>query len=56
MFEFLDGKIGFLDIPRIVAATLERAETTVLETLDHVFAADREARDIAQSMIAGAGR
>ncbi len=53
---FLDGKIGFLDIPRIVAATLERAATTTLDTLDHVLAADSESRDIAQSMIAGAGR
>ncbi len=53
---FLDGEIGFLDIPRIVAATLERAATTTLDTLDHVLAADSESRDIAQSMIAGAGR
>ncbi len=53
---FLDGNIGFLDIPRIVAATLERASLTTLDTLDHVHAADQEARDIAQSMIAGAGR
>ena len=53
---FLDGKIGFLDIPRIVAATLERAVTTTLDTLDLVHAADQDARDIAQLMIAGAGR
>ena len=53
---FLEGKIGFLDIPRIVGATLERAATTTLTKLDYVYAADSEARDIAQSMIAGAGR
>ncbi len=53
---FLDGKIGFLDIPRIVEATLEPATTTTLETLDDVYAADREAREIAESLVAGAAR
>ncbi len=50
---FLDRKIGFLDIPRIVETTLGRVATTTLETLDHVYATDREARDIAQSLVAG---
>ncbi len=53
---FLDGEIGFLDISRIVAATLEQSVTTTLDTLDQVHAADREARDFAQTMVAGAGR
>jgi 1-deoxy-D-xylulose-5-phosphate reductoisomerase len=53
---FLDGKIEFLDIPRIVEATLERAAATTLKNLDDVYAADSEARGIAQSMFAGAGR
>jgi 1-deoxy-D-xylulose-5-phosphate reductoisomerase len=53
---FLEGKIGFLDIPRVVETTLERAGSTTLESLDHVYAADSDARDIAQSMIAGARR
>jgi 1-deoxy-D-xylulose-5-phosphate reductoisomerase len=53
---FLDGEIGFLDIPRIVAMTLERVGSTELETLDQVYAADGEARDIAKSMVVGAGR
>jgi len=53
---FLGEKIGFLDIPRIVEATLERVATAALNNLDEVYAADSEARDIAQSMVAGAGR
>ena len=50
---FMDGEIGFLDIPRIVAATLEQAASATLDTLDLVHATDQDARETAQSIIAG---
>ena len=53
---FLAGKVGFLDIPRIVESTLERSAAASLATLDDVYAADGEARDIASSLVAGAKR
>jgi 1-deoxy-D-xylulose-5-phosphate reductoisomerase len=53
---FLAGNIGFLDIPRIVETTLERSAVASLATLDDVYAADGEARDVAGSLVAAAGR
>jgi len=46
---FLAGKIGFLDIARIVEATLERIESGPLTNLDDVAEADRCARDFASN-------
>lgn len=52
---FLDRRLGFLDIPRVVASTLERAESRGLigrpETLAEVLEADVEGRRIARSLI-----
>ena len=53
---FLDGKVGFLDIPRIVETTLERAAPSMPSSLDDVYDADDNARDIARTLVAGAGR
>ena len=41
---FLDGRIGFLDIPRLVEAAMERARPASGETLDDLLAADADAR------------
>jgi len=48
---FMDGEIRFLDIPRIVAATLEQTATATLDTLDLVHATDQDARETARSII-----
>ena len=40
---FLQGKIGFLEIPRLVEAALDRQAPGEV-TLEGVLAADREAR------------
>lgn len=48
---FLAGRIGFLDIVRIVADVLDDVEPSSIETMDDVLAADRRARAAAQSRI-----
>ena len=48
---FCERKIGFLDIPEIVAETLSRIPREDDGDLDTVVAADREARRIAQEII-----
>jgi 1-deoxy-D-xylulose-5-phosphate reductoisomerase len=48
---FLERKIGFLDIARIVERTLETLGATVLSTLDDVHHYDREARRLAGSYV-----
>ena len=48
---FLSGRIGFLDIVRIVERTLETAPNGKLENLDDVGEADAAARRIARSFI-----
>lgn len=48
---FLDGKIGFLDIGRIVEKAYNSQEKVEGFTLDDVFAADKAAREIAKGFI-----
>ncbi|MEJ1159371.1 1-deoxy-D-xylulose-5-phosphate reductoisomerase [Prosthecomicrobium sp. N25] len=54
---FLAGRIGFLDIARMVGATLEAAEARGLTadpgSLDDVLALDREARALAEAELRG---
>jgi 1-deoxy-D-xylulose-5-phosphate reductoisomerase len=45
---FLDGKLGFTAIPRVIAKTLEAHETTAVETLRVVRSVDGWARDHAR--------
>ncbi|HEY7610807.1 MAG TPA: 1-deoxy-D-xylulose-5-phosphate reductoisomerase, partial [Alphaproteobacteria bacterium] len=49
---FLDGRIGFLDIAKIVGETLERIPRVEIEALDVVAEIDRQARAIARETIA----
>lgn len=49
---FLERRIGFLDIARIVEGTMERADVGPLETLNDVDAADALGRGIARKIIA----
>ena len=48
---FLDRRIGFLDIPAVIAACLERSGTQAVDSLDAVFAADTCAREWARAEI-----
>jgi 1-deoxy-D-xylulose-5-phosphate reductoisomerase len=49
---FLDRRIGFLDIAKIVGETLERIPRVEIASLDVVAKVDREARAIARETIA----
>lgn len=49
---FLNGLIGFLDIPAVVEETLNRVAIRPVETLDHVRAIDLDARRAATQLIA----
>lgn len=49
---FLAGRIGFLDIPRIIEAVLERCPDAAVDNLEKVVATDRECREIAHSVLA----
>jgi 1-deoxy-D-xylulose-5-phosphate reductoisomerase len=52
---FLAGRIGFLDIPRVVEKTLEIMPDTVVESLDDVYGLDAEARRTAEQLVNGHG-
>ena len=47
---FLDGKIGFLDISRIVEKTLENTENSAMNTLTDVISVDKVARQVAEQL------
>lgn len=47
---FLAGKIGFLDIARVVEQTLELVHTAPISSLDDALACDREARATAEDI------
>jgi 1-deoxy-D-xylulose-5-phosphate reductoisomerase len=48
---FLEGGAGFLDIPRVIEATLERLPGQQVHGFDSLYAADREARALAASLL-----
>ena len=48
---FLDGRIEFLDITKIVEAALEIISAVALASLDDVYSIDGEARDVARGLI-----
>jgi len=50
---FLEGRLGFLGIPRVIEAVLERHENRPAQALDAVLGADRWARELAGTMLAG---
>jgi 1-deoxy-D-xylulose-5-phosphate reductoisomerase len=51
---FLQRRLGFLGIAEVVASTLETVPWRQVATVDEVLDADREARETAASLIAGA--
>ena len=44
----MEGKIGFLDIPRLVESAMDRQKPGNV-TLEEVLAADREAREFVKA-------
>jgi 1-deoxy-D-xylulose-5-phosphate reductoisomerase len=49
---FLDGRIGFMDIPRIVSAVMETESGSELSNLEDVLDADVRARRASENLIA----
>jgi 1-deoxy-D-xylulose-5-phosphate reductoisomerase len=49
---FLSNQIGFLDIARVVEATLNKVQRETVENLEHVHAVDDQARRAADHIIA----
>jgi 1-deoxy-D-xylulose-5-phosphate reductoisomerase len=49
---FLDGRIGFLGIAEVIEATLEKAPTVPMQSIEEVLAADGEGRRLARLEIA----
>jgi 1-deoxy-D-xylulose-5-phosphate reductoisomerase len=50
---FLEGRIRFNDIPRIIEDVLARTNVGSLESIKSVLKADSEARRCAQEQVAG---
>jgi 1-deoxy-D-xylulose-5-phosphate reductoisomerase len=48
---FLDGRIGFTAIPKIISAVMDQSPLSVLATLADVLAADHVARQLAEQAI-----
>ena len=48
---FLDERIGFMDIPRVIESALERHTPTVSPSLEALQAADEEARQCVQELV-----
>jgi 1-deoxy-D-xylulose-5-phosphate reductoisomerase len=54
---FIAGQIGFLEMADIVATTMDKLDDgRVAQTIEDVYAADRDAREVAKSVIASAVR
>ncbi len=53
---FLAGRLGFLGIPELIGAVLDRHGNRAVEALPDVLEADRWARGMADSMLADAAR
>ena len=52
---FLEGAIGFPEIPRLIEAVLGRCASRAVNTLSDVLDADRDARGVAQEWLARRG-
>lgn len=48
---FLDGRAGFLDIPRVIEGTLGAMNVVEADSLDVIFAADEQARVTARGLL-----
>ncbi len=50
---FLQGRLGFTGIPRVIAGTMETVADVPISTLEDVIEVDRQARAAAAALIAG---
>lgn len=50
---FLDRRVGFIDIPRVIEHALTHTPMAVEPTLEHVLADDARARTVAEAFIVG---
>ncbi len=50
---FLRGRIGFLDIPRVVRETMERHTPSLSPSLEEIYSVDAESRILAAEVAAG---
>jgi 1-deoxy-D-xylulose-5-phosphate reductoisomerase len=48
---FLDNKIGYLDIHRIIASVMDRIEISTVKEIQDIYETDRFARECALQMI-----
>jgi 1-deoxy-D-xylulose-5-phosphate reductoisomerase len=48
---FLEGKIGFLDIPQVVEKTMERHRVFPINSIDQAVEADRWAQSMAREIL-----
>lgn len=53
---FLNRRIGFMDIPRVIAETMEAHDTQSCSSIELVIEADRSARAHAETLVAGQPR
>jgi 1-deoxy-D-xylulose-5-phosphate reductoisomerase len=49
---FLDGRLGFLGIPAVIEAALERLPPGPVRAFESLYEADREARAVAAELVA----
>jgi 1-deoxy-D-xylulose-5-phosphate reductoisomerase len=49
---FLEGKIPFTEIPKLIETTLAAHENTAADSIDRIIEADRWARQYAQERVA----
>jgi len=50
---FLEGRLAFDRIPRVIAAVMERSGRGPADTIEEIFAADGEARELARAFVGG---
>jgi 1-deoxy-D-xylulose-5-phosphate reductoisomerase len=50
---FLDRRIGFMEIPRVISTTIEAHRTEACSSIEAVIEADRWARSRAEDAISG---
>jgi 1-deoxy-D-xylulose-5-phosphate reductoisomerase len=53
--QFLDGRIGFLQIARVIEATMDAHQAHDLKSIAEVLQTDRWGRDKAREICAGLG-
>jgi 1-deoxy-D-xylulose-5-phosphate reductoisomerase len=50
---FLGGRIGFLDIPRVIERALEDLPARAVRSFEDLYTADTEAREVARQLVEG---